>query len=146
MAYGCALSILGDPELAEDAAQNAFLTTYFTLHKINKPEAFAAWLRRIVSRQCTRMIREQQHYKISADELSDIEDTSDNPYETAAGSQGNLDMATLFVEAGAHINPIEYAHLNSPLSWANYKGHKKIVDYLAQHGGTTHSDEFYVMP
>jgi DNA-directed RNA polymerase specialized sigma24 family protein len=37
MAYGCALSILGDPELAEDAAQNAFLTTYFTLHKINKP-------------------------------------------------------------------------------------------------------------
>jgi ankyrin repeat protein len=92
------------------------------------------------------MIQEQQHYKISADELSDNEDTSDNPYETAAGSQGNLDMATLFVEAGAHINPIEYAHLNSPLSWANYKGHKKIVDYLAQHGGTTHSDEFYVMP
>ena len=57
-----------------------------------------------------------------------------------------LYTATLFVEAGAHINPIEYAHLNTPLSWANYKGHKKIVDYLAQHGGTTHSYEFYVMP
>ena len=28
-----------------------------------------------------------------------------------------LYIATLFVEAGAHINPIEYAHLNTPLSW-----------------------------
>jgi ankyrin repeat protein len=55
-------------------------------------------------------------------------------------------MAKLFVEAGAHINPIEYAHLDMPLSWAHYKGHGDLVDYLAKHGGTTYSDEFYVMP
>ncbi|MDP6054328.1 MAG: hypothetical protein QF879_18455 [Candidatus Latescibacteria bacterium] len=72
------------------------------------------------------MIRDQQHYKISADELSDIEDTSDNPYETAAASQGNLDMDTLFVEAGAYISPIEYAPLNTPLSWANCKAVKRL--------------------
>ena len=87
LAYGCALSMLGDPALAEDAAQNAFMTTYFTLHTINKPEVFAAWLRRIISRQCARMLKEQQHYKISIDEQSEIEDTSENPYETTAGSE-----------------------------------------------------------
>lgn len=72
------------------------------------------------------MIRDQQHCKISADELSDIEDTSDNPYETAAASQGNLDMDALFVEAGAHISPLEYAPLNTPLSWANCKAVKRL--------------------
>jgi len=37
-----------------------------------------------------------------------------------------LYIAVLFVEAGANISPIEYAHLNTPLSWANCKAVKRL--------------------
>lgn len=60
MAYGCAYAILGDFHLAEDAAQEAFLTAYLELPKLREAQAFGGWLRRIVVSRCSRMSRRKQ--------------------------------------------------------------------------------------
>jgi RNA polymerase sigma factor (sigma-70 family) len=59
MAYACAAAYLGDAHLAQDAAQEAFVTAYVDLRagKLNDPAAFPGWLKTIVRRQCSRMSR-----------------------------------------------------------------------------------------
>jgi RNA polymerase sigma factor (sigma-70 family) len=60
MAYGCAYALLGDFHLAEDAAQEAFVTVYRELPELRAQKAFAGWLRRIVVTQCHRMTRRKE--------------------------------------------------------------------------------------
>ena len=43
MAVGYAYSILGDFHLAEDAAQNAFMTAYLNLESVRDPAGFPGW-------------------------------------------------------------------------------------------------------
>ncbi|HEX7177502.1 MAG TPA: GNAT family N-acetyltransferase [Pyrinomonadaceae bacterium] len=57
MAYGCAYAVLADSYLAEDAAQEAFITAWQKLGQLREPAAFPGWLRRIVLTQCNRMTR-----------------------------------------------------------------------------------------
>ena len=59
MAYGCAYAVLGDFQLAEDVAQEAFIEAYRDLPKLQKPKAFAGWFKQIVIRQCYRMTRKK---------------------------------------------------------------------------------------
>src|SRR5437870_13809228 len=57
MAVGYGYSILRDFQLAEDAAQEAFLEAYRNLDKLREPAAFPGWFRRIVFKQCDRITR-----------------------------------------------------------------------------------------
>jgi DNA-directed RNA polymerase specialized sigma24 family protein len=57
MAFGYALANLGDPHLAEDAAQQAFITAHRSLPNFQQPERFAAWLRGIVRFECSHLRR-----------------------------------------------------------------------------------------
>ncbi len=60
LAYGYAYALLGDVHLAEDAAQEAFLTAYRQLAQLREPAAFPGWLRRIVRTHCLRLRRGRQ--------------------------------------------------------------------------------------
>src|SRR5689334_6617300 len=57
MAFGYAYALLGDFHLAEDAAQEAFLTAYYNLHQLRTTEAFPGWLRGIVRHHCQHIRR-----------------------------------------------------------------------------------------
>lgn len=57
MAVGYAFSLLGDFQLAEDAAQEAFFECFRDLHQLREPAAFPGWFRRIVFKQCDRIRR-----------------------------------------------------------------------------------------
>ena len=57
MACGCAYAVLGDFHLAQDAAQEAFLEAYRSLPRIEDPNAFPGWFRRIVLHRCNRLTR-----------------------------------------------------------------------------------------
>ena len=57
MAVGYAASVLGDFPSAQDAAQEAFVEAYFSLSSLRSPEAFPAWLRKIVFKHCDRQTR-----------------------------------------------------------------------------------------
>ncbi len=60
MAVGYAFSLLGDHQLAEDAAQEAFLAVYQELGSLRRSEAFVSWLRTVVFKHCDRVRRRQR--------------------------------------------------------------------------------------
>lgn len=57
MAFASAYAVLGDAYLAEDVAQDAFVTAWLKLSQLRTPEAFPGWFKRIVLRQCNRLTR-----------------------------------------------------------------------------------------
>ena len=57
LAYGCAYAVLRDFWLAEDVAQEAFITAWQKLDQLRQPEAFPGWFRRIVLNECYRLTR-----------------------------------------------------------------------------------------
>ena len=62
-----ARQVLNDEDLVEDAVQEGFIKAYQHLHQLQRPEAFAGWLKQIVLRQCylhaRRAGREVSHSK-----------------------------------------------------------------------------------
>jgi RNA polymerase sigma factor (sigma-70 family) len=72
MAYACGYSVMGDFCLAEDAAQEAFISAWQKLSQLRQPEAFPGWFRRIVLTECNRLTRGQRLRTISLDEGMDL--------------------------------------------------------------------------
>src|SRR5262245_51088506 len=63
LAYGCAYAVLRNSALAEEIAQEAFVTAWRRLHQLREPAAFSGWLRRIVISHCNRFMRRCEHLK-----------------------------------------------------------------------------------
>ncbi len=80
VAYGYAT--LGDWQLAEDAAQEAFMAAYCELPALRDPQAFPGWFRRIVIKQIDR-IRRRRPRDVVLDELSKVPADQHNPSEVA---------------------------------------------------------------
>jgi RNA polymerase sigma factor (sigma-70 family) len=59
-AYAMALTMLSDRGRAQDAVQDAFLVAFGSLRTLRSPEAFSAWLRQIVRRQASRILRRER--------------------------------------------------------------------------------------
>ena len=72
MAVGYSYTILGDFALAEDAAQEAFLHAYHHLAQLKQPAAFPGWFRRIVFKQCDRLMRGKHQAVIRLDAVTDF--------------------------------------------------------------------------
>ena len=79
MAYACAFAALGDFHLAEDAAQEAFVTAWQKLYQLRKPEAFPGWLRRIVLTECNRLRRRKVFVDTRLDEGACVSSIDENP-------------------------------------------------------------------
>lgn len=73
-----AFQALGDPHLAEDAAQEAFLVAYHQLDQLRDPKAFPAWLKRIVVSQCHRITR-RRHPSAPLDDEAPVTEAGHDP-------------------------------------------------------------------
>jgi RNA polymerase sigma factor (sigma-70 family) len=71
MAVGYGYALLGDFQLAEDAAQEAFIAAYFELPSLREPQAFPGWFRRIVLKQIGR-VRRKHRSGPGLDSLSNV--------------------------------------------------------------------------
>src|SRR3712207_4906414 len=60
MAVGYGYSVLGDWHLAEDAAQEAFVSAYHGLSQLREPGAFPGWFRTVVFKHCHRLVRNKR--------------------------------------------------------------------------------------
>jgi RNA polymerase sigma factor (sigma-70 family) len=60
MTFRWAYEVLEDTALAEDAAQEAFLTAYEHLDQLKEPGAFPGWLKSIVRSSCYRLTRRKR--------------------------------------------------------------------------------------
>lgn len=72
MAYACAYAVLGDFYLAEDAAQEAFISAWQKLGQLRQPEAFPGWFRRVVLTECNRLTRGRHLRTMSLDEGANL--------------------------------------------------------------------------
>jgi RNA polymerase sigma factor (sigma-70 family) len=72
LAFGYAYALLGDFHLAEDAAQEAFITAWRHLDQLRTPEAFPGWFKRIVLTQCSRLLRGKRLPTIGLDVIGDV--------------------------------------------------------------------------
>src|SRR5262249_29622228 len=83
MAFGCAYAVLGDFYLAQDAAQEAFITAWQRLQQLQHADAFGGWLRRIILTQCNRLTRGKRLTYVPLDAGLDIASTTASPHAEA---------------------------------------------------------------
>src|ERR1700694_6040396 len=88
LAYGYAYGVLGEFELAEDAAQEAFLAAWRSLDQLREPAAFPGWLKRIVLTQCSRLPRGKQLGLVPLEAAVELPSPGPDPYR--AGEQREL--------------------------------------------------------
>lgn len=79
MAFGYALSLLGERHLAEDATQEGFVAAWQNIRSLREPDSFPAWLRRIVQWQCYRYRRSQNHLLVPLEE--DLRSAVESPLD-----------------------------------------------------------------
>jgi RNA polymerase sigma factor (sigma-70 family) len=89
MAAGYAYSLLHDFQLAEDAAQEAFVEAYRTLSQLREPAAFRGWLRRIVFKQCDRLTRGKEISAVAIESARGIAGRERDPSTAAEDREMN---------------------------------------------------------
>lgn len=87
MAVGYGYSLLGDYSLAEDVAQDAFLTAYLCLSQLNSPAAFPSWFRRIVFKQADRLMRGKRLTAVDWEDISHLASEQPDLAELLAQSE-----------------------------------------------------------
>jgi RNA polymerase sigma factor (sigma-70 family) len=86
MAVGYAYASLHDFQLAEDAAQEAFFEAFSNLSKLREPAAFGGWLRRIVFKQCDRILRAGKP-TLALDAVAEAKSDGKNPSDVLEESE-----------------------------------------------------------
>lgn len=89
--YNLCYRMLGNPQEAEDAAQETFLRAYTKLRSYNPNRKFSSWLFSIASHYCIDRLRRRRKQIISWDELP--------PYRSVADSDPQPEQVTLKHEA-----------------------------------------------
>ena len=79
--YNLCYRMLGDPEAAEDAAQETFLKVYQNLARYDRQRSFATWLLSIAAHHCIDKLRRKRFNSVSIDE--DEEGQTDIPDRSA---------------------------------------------------------------
>lgn len=79
MAVGYAYSILGDFHLAEDAAQEAFVSAYLELSGLRDLAAFPGWFRRIVLGKCGRIARDRKLPTVDLEKVTSVAPQEGSP-------------------------------------------------------------------
>jgi len=69
--YNLCYRMLGEPEAAEDAAQETFLRAYQNLHRYDQNRPFATWLLSIAAHYCIDRLRRRKLSVFSMDQEND---------------------------------------------------------------------------
>jgi RNA polymerase sigma factor (sigma-70 family) len=70
MAKSYAFHLLRNTSTAEDAIQDAYMQAWRDLPKLDSPEAFVSWLKRIIFKHCDRIMRSAHPTELLDDSLS----------------------------------------------------------------------------
>jgi len=79
MAYACAYAVLGDYCLAEDAAQEAFISAWQKINQLHQPDAFPGWFRSILLTECNRLTRGKRLQTILLDDGVNVASAHTDP-------------------------------------------------------------------
>ena len=130
-AFGLAYARLGDFELAQDAAQEAFIEAYRGLRGLQKPAAFPAWLRAIVLRQAARAANRRRPAQ-PLDSAAELATPDSGPLERLEQieTRGRL-QAALVVLSEPQRQAWKTAMMPT-YDWAKGRVGKEVLDLLAK--------------
>ena len=80
--------MLGEPDLAEDAAQETFLRAYQHLHRYDEKRPFATWLLSIAAHYCIDKLRRRKFSMFSMDAEDDEGNSFEIPDVNAPNPEG----------------------------------------------------------
>jgi RNA polymerase sigma factor (sigma-70 family) len=86
-AYVAAFARVGDRQLAQDVAQEAFLQAHRDLTSLREPRAFGAWLRRLVAKHSDRLMRGKHPLTVPLDAAIDARDDRLQPTEVVEATE-----------------------------------------------------------
>ena len=131
MAVGYAYAIIGDFQLAEDAAQEAFVGAWLDLPRLREPTAFASWFRRLVFMRCSRQTRALRRGVVSTEvgeivdpapsaaTLLDERDRRQQVYRALANLSDEQRLVTVLFYIGQHTHADIAAFLDLPRETVN---------------------------
>ena len=91
--------MLGEPDLAEDAAQETFLRAFQHLHRYDQKRPFATWLLSIAAHYCIDKLRRRKFSMFSMDQ----EDEEGNTFEIADPDSPNPEVESIKGQTRARI-------------------------------------------
>jgi RNA polymerase sigma-70 factor (ECF subfamily) len=85
--FGVIRSLIYDPDLEQDLAQEAFINAFRGIHRFREQSGFKTWLYRITYNVCLNYLRKKKSDRITDDEInlgviSDSAKSPDRAYET----------------------------------------------------------------
>jgi len=94
MAVGYSYSMLGDRQMAEDAAQEAFINAFYEITSLHDPAAFPGWFRKIVFKHIDRIRRTRWWAVRQLAEIELISGDQDDPQQAAERSVNHAIVST----------------------------------------------------
>jgi RNA polymerase sigma factor (sigma-70 family) len=124
MVYAYAYAVLSDFDLAQDAAQEAFVEAYQVLPALREPFAFPTWLKRIVYKHCDRIMRRKQHQTIPLEFIENLALPQPSPLDLIERSElsSQMNKAILAIPANLRVVAI--------LFYISGYSHQDIADFL----------------
>lgn len=83
--YNLCYRMLGDPDEAEDAAQESFLRAYKGIQRYDESRPFSTWLLSIAAHYCIDLMRKRRFTVLSYDEIPQLD-----PPDSAPGPESKL--------------------------------------------------------
>ncbi len=99
--YNLCYRMLGEPEAAEDASQEAFMRAYQNISRYDRQRPFATWLLSITAHYCIDRLRRRKFGFIS---LDDEGEDDDRPFELPDANAINPEHATVQREEQAQVH------------------------------------------
>ena len=105
--YNLCYRLLGNPEEAEDAAQETFLRAYRNFNKYDEDRKFSTWMLSIASHYCIDQLRKRRYTVVSMDDMPfvQIEDKAPGPERQAVDGERQQQVQTLL----GSLNPTDRA-------------------------------------
>ena len=111
---GAAGLILRDSEQAKDAVQNAVINAWRDLPTLRDPDAFDAWLHRLVVRACLDEVRRQRRHPATHD-VPTIEAPVSESLEALVVNRDELERAFVRLEPDMRAVIVLHHYLDLPL-------------------------------
>jgi RNA polymerase sigma-70 factor (ECF subfamily) len=96
--YNLTYRMLGNPQEAEDAAQETFLRAYTRLDQYDDGHKFSTWIFSIANHYCIDRLRKRRAVQISIDDnpvLENLQDEEPLPEHTALGREQSAEIQLL---------------------------------------------------
>ena len=134
-AYGVAVGLLTDFELARDVVQEAFMAAYRDLGKLKEPERFGGWLHGIVRHMSFRALRDLDRVRGLTEELRKADFApapSRRPDETAEDEEQRRIVSEALNRLSERNREVVGLHYVDGLSYADIAGFLHVTETTVQ--------------